>query len=174
MMKRTVISLFATTIACSSEEHHGDPVPESCSFDGAEIVPNEGWSHVDDGTAIDYAHNPPASGPHFRSWASYTVHTDVVPRGNWVHNVEHGAIVLLVGDAATDDEAQLLHDAAAAIPIDEECGHNRVLLTRDPLLNNHVAAVAADRVMAGDRLAVDDIVAFALACRNHAPENVCQ
>ena len=36
-----------------------------------EAVANEGWIHVAEGSAITYAHNPPASGPHYPVWLRY-------------------------------------------------------------------------------------------------------
>jgi Protein of unknown function (DUF3105) len=58
-------------------------------------VPSEGRTHVAAGTPLVYEHFPPTSGPHWPSWASYGVHDTPVPPELWVHNLEHGAIVLL-------------------------------------------------------------------------------
>jgi hypothetical protein len=125
-----------------------------------------------------YQANPPSSGPHYPVWAPWGVHEDVVERGLWVHNLEHGGVVLLLGDAASDDAERELRAGFDDIPDDPECGHPRALLTRDPELDDPVAVVAADVVLLpgpleGGLLTSDRIVAFATACRNHAPENVC-
>ena len=117
--------------------------------------------------------NPPASGPHFDVWASYQVHDGVVARGNWVHNLEHGAIVLLIGPDASDAQRQTMLDAYEAIPADPDCGHRRALVTEDPDLDGPMAAVAADHVLQGDALTVEQIVEFATACRDRAPEDIC-
>jgi hypothetical protein len=58
-------------------------------------VDNEGANHVDEGTQINYKHTPPSSGPHYGRPAAYGVYPNRVPEGAWVHNLEHGAIVLL-------------------------------------------------------------------------------
>lgn len=150
----------------------GEPRAPGCPFEAAEPVPNEGWSHSSE-EELRWDHNPPASGRHLGVWASYGVHDDVVKRGNWVHNLEHGAIILLIGDSATADAEQTLRDAFEAIPDDPDCGHKRTILTRDPELDSAVAAVAADIVMEGDVLGVDDVAAFAEACRDRAPEDIC-
>lgn len=60
-----------------------------------ERVQLEGADHVPEGTNIVYRSYPPASGPHYGRTASYGVHTEEVPEGYWVHNLEHGAIVVL-------------------------------------------------------------------------------
>jgi hypothetical protein len=157
----------------------GEPRPGTCdealAGTTARRVPNEGWTHVDTPDALVYQHNPPASGPHFDQWAGYQIHDAPIARGNWVHNLEHGAVVLLIGPAASDAERQLLRDAYEALPVDEDCGHRRALMTTDDALDSAVAAVAADFVLESDdgALTVDGIVAFGLACRDRAPEDIC-
>ena len=106
-------------------------------------------------------------------WAGWSVHDDVVNRGNWVHNLEHGGIVLLIGDGASDAEAKAILDGYAALSDDPECHHKRALVTHDPKLDSHVAAVAADIVLEGDALTVDQITGFTDACRNHGREDIC-
>lgn len=158
------------TAGCSGD---GTPRTGECDFVEATVVPNEGWAHVEDAAELVYAHNPPASGPHFPVWAGYDVHDEVVDRGNWVHNLEHGAIVLLIGPDATEAQRQTILDAYEAIPNDPDCGHRRAVVTEDPLLDGPMAAVAADLVLEGDALTVDLIVDFAAACRDRAPEDLC-
>ena len=68
--------------------------PLSCSA-AVTPVPDEGATHIPFGTVWDYQHNPPASGPHWPSPAAWGVHSEVLPREWWVHNLEHGGIVLL-------------------------------------------------------------------------------
>src|SRR6266498_111206 len=58
-------------------------------------VTNEGWIHVTEGSTVNYQHDPPALGPHYPVWARYQAYTTAVARLYWVHNLEHGAIVLV-------------------------------------------------------------------------------
>ena len=60
-----------------------------------------------------------------------------------MHNLEHGAIVLLYRPDAPPSAVQELRQAYQALPNDPACGHRRALLTPDPLLPRAVAAVAA-------------------------------
>ena len=140
--------------------------------DGAVFQENEGWKHENDSAEHVYRANPPSSGPHYSVWAGWGVHDDVVERGLWVHSLEHGGVVLLIGDSASDEAAEELR-AAYDIPDDPECGHKRVVLTRDPLLDAAVV-VLVPGPLDGGVLSRDRVVAFATACRNHAPEDVCQ
>lgn len=172
------IVIVLAALACFSPSgcscyNDGEPQAPGCESDGSESVPNEGWLHVDTPEELVYDHNPPTSGPHFTVWASYAIHEEVVERGNWVHNLEHGAVVLLIGPDASDTQAQTIVDAYEAIPEDPDCGHRRVIVTDDPLLDGPMAAVAADHVLEGDALTIDQIVEFATACRDRAPEDIC-
>lgn len=139
----------------------------------AQSVPSEGWSHVTEGTDIVYAHNPPASGAHYPRWLPYQRFDRPARRENWVHNLEHGGIVLLYRPDAPQDVIDTLKSAFDDAPIDTACGHARTLLTPDPELVENVAAVGALRVMASDRLTRDRIHDFIRACRGRGPEDVC-
>jgi hypothetical protein len=60
------------------------------------VVAIEKADHVPEGTKVTYASRPPSSGAHFGSWyPSYGVFEDDIPPELWVHNLEHGAVVML-------------------------------------------------------------------------------
>lgn len=66
------------------------------SVAGAQVMPLGKADHVAEGTPIEYHTRPPTSGPHFATWSqAYGVLDREIPPGLWVHNLEHGAIVLL-------------------------------------------------------------------------------
>lgn len=136
-------------------------------------VPNEGWTHVAEGSEVTYRHNPPASGPHYPVWLRYQSYTSAMARPYWVHNLEHGAIVLLHRPDAPPAVVSALGDAFRSLPADPECGHPRALLTPDPLLARAVTAVAADFVLEGDCVSGDAIRRFTTTHRNHGPEDIC-
>ncbi len=78
---------------------------------------DEGRGHLDIGAATTYQNNPPASGPHFPSTAAYGVYRDVIEPGFWIHNLEHGAIVLLYRcDADCDDVVQPIETIYEELP----------------------------------------------------------
>lgn len=169
------VGVCAFGACCSS----GEPIAGACEIpEGAVFVENEGWEHKNDPKDHVYTANPPASGPHYPIWSGWGIHDDVVERGQWVHNLEHGGIVLLIGDSASDEAEQELLEGFVAIPVDEECGHSRTLVTHDKDMDDPVAAVAADVVLVPGLLddgilSRDRIVDFATACRNHASEDIC-
>ncbi len=58
---------------------------------------NEGGvgRHVGQGRILNQRNRPPSSGIHYPSRARYSVSADPVPPGNWIHNLEHGGVVIL-------------------------------------------------------------------------------
>ena len=79
------------------------------------VQPDMGHLHVDPGTKVTYSYCPPASGKHISATGLgpipgnkvYGPNDQTIPEG-WIHNLEHGAIVLLyscpnnVGPGCTD------------------------------------------------------------------------
>jgi uncharacterized protein DUF3105 len=178
-MVRT-LALVLAVAACGDD---AAPLVDAAPIEGSdaggclapdEAVANEGWDHVDPGTDITYGHNPPASGPHYDHWARYMIHEEPLPRGNWVHNLEHGAIVLLHRSDAPAQVQDALLESYDAIPPDPECGHRRALVAIDDEIETPIALVAADVVRSGDCVDRAAAVAFTRAHRNHGNEDVCR
>lgn len=114
------------------------------------------------GTDVTYNSNPPSSGPHYPIWAAFQEYPDPVDRRYYVHDLEHGAMVLLYncallpdggaglvdggdGGTACDALREGLRAAAASIPSDPLCANTpgvriRYVITPDPLITNPIAA----------------------------------
>jgi hypothetical protein len=117
-----------------------------------DILDDEGSAHVSQNTEVPYGSNPPASGDHFQIWAAYGRTYASLERGFWLHNAEHGAIVLLhrCDPATCPDVISGLEDAVRAFPADAACEapvRQRALVVFDPLLPEgvEVAAIAWTR-----------------------------
>ena len=52
----------------------------------------EGAQHVADGARVEYRTNPPSSGAHYASPASWGVYDNPLADGNLIHNLEHGGV----------------------------------------------------------------------------------
>lgn len=63
--------------------------------EGGIAVPDEGKSHVPVGTPIQYQNYPPTSGTHYDQVVRYGVYEEDISEGYWVHNLEHGAVVIV-------------------------------------------------------------------------------
>jgi hypothetical protein len=117
----------------------------------------EGASHVAECTIIDYGTNPPSSGDHYPFWAAYKTYMSPIPEGFWVHDLEHGAVVLTyncavgqgdAGDCAGEvAAAQAMIDALPSDPLCVELAQpenvlRRTVMTPDPKLDVRFAASA--------------------------------
>ena len=133
--------------------------------------------HVPQCSAIAYATNPPTSGPHYPLWARFKTYADRVPRGFWVHAMEHGAVVVTYncpGGCAA--ELAALDAALAARPADPLCAapvRNRFIVTPDPLLDTRFAASAWGWALRSDCFDLPALGAFIDAHYAQAPENFC-
>ena len=128
----------------------------------------EGQQHVEEQDLV-WDTNPPQSGPHLAQWEQTGgEHQDPVPRGNWVHNLEHGWIVLLHNcPGGCDTELQVLRDVVAQRP------EARVLLTPDPELDPpRFAAVSWTWVYETDAPDLATLLCFVDQHEGQAPEDV--
>lgn len=103
--------------------------------------------HVETCSAVEYATNPPSGGPHWPVWASQAKYAAPVPRQMYVHNLEHGWIVLAYRckDACPEVVAALekaFDETADTYCVSHGDGMSRVILTPDPLLATPIAASA--------------------------------
>lgn len=144
--------LLATLAACASDpDVPVGPQPTGDSCNGMTlVVPSEAGVHVAAGTDIQWSTNPPVTGMHYPIWGAYDRTYTQLPRGNWLHDAEHGAVVLLYNcpDGCPDVVAQL-EAVVRDLDVDPGCTapvRNRALVTGDPLLpaGVQVAAVAWD------------------------------
>jgi hypothetical protein len=143
-------------------------------------------SHVPIPSDIQWDSNPPSSGPHYPIWAAYQAYTTPVPRGYYVHDLEHGGIVLLYNDKCADagcadvvSVVSALQAASDAIPDDPLCtsaGQGvrvRTVITPDPLIDAPVAAAAWGWVYKARCADLPTLRDFALTHYGHGPETLC-
>lgn len=57
--------------------------------------PDQGREHIPDGGSHPpYNSSPPTSGWHYERWASWGIKNEPLPPGRFVHNMEHGGVIL--------------------------------------------------------------------------------
>ncbi len=142
---------------------------EGCPVPIGEPSCSEGQEHVPQDSAIEWLSDPPHSGPHYPTWETWGEHEDWVPRGNWVHNLEHGGIVLAYRcNDDCPDELAVLREVVAMRP------DLRILLTQDPLLGGEprFAAIAWTWIHRFDAPDLAELLCFADQHENFAPEDV--
>jgi len=122
--------------------------------------------HVTTCSEIQYATNPPSSGQHYPIWADFGEYDFPLPRGFWVHNLEHGAVVVSYNcpDGCADEVAQASAWLAELAP-DASCpaGPPRVLIVPDPELDVRWAASAWGFTLRAECFATEAFTDFYLA-----------
>lgn len=78
-------------------------------------IANEGQTHVNEGTVLNFQHIPPSSGNHYPTAQPAGIYREQqISEGNWVHSLEHGYVVALVrctdNCTATFDQLQAIYD----------------------------------------------------------------
>jgi hypothetical protein len=130
--------------------------------------------HYPDGTPIEYGSRPPIGGPHYDTWhPSYGVSETPVPAGRWLHNLEHGAVVLLYHCLdecpALVEELRSLYER---LPLGRNArsGRPRMLVTPYSDMEHRLAVVAWGHLLELDRLEPDRIVQFYREHVDRGPE----
>jgi hypothetical protein len=133
--------------------------------------------HITECFPVQYPTNPPTSGPHYPIWAQFKTYTVPVPRGFYVHDLEHGSIVVAYncpdGCAAELAQLQTFLDAR---PMDPECiapTKSRLVVTPDPLLDVRFAAAAWGWSLKSDCFDLAMLGPFMDAHYGHGSEDFC-
>jgi hypothetical protein len=140
-----------------------------------QVQPDQGNGHVQTGDKVTYAVCPPASGKHVNRVGFgplqprvYGPEDDSTPNG-WVHNLEHGALVLLYScdRGACDDAGLAALDAFdAGFPASALCGLPAgtvgPVVARFEQMPTRYAALVWDRVLYLDTLDSPQIYDFFL------------
>jgi hypothetical protein len=132
-----------------------------------------GRGHVTTSTKVTYDYCPPASGEHYNISGQapltrrfYPPSTKLGPV-NWIHNLEHGYVVLLYRGEPAADVLQGLQDIMAeATPTaasGERCGYSKVIAVRSDDLGPGVnyAAIGWDRELLLDEFDKQALLTFA-------------
>lgn len=122
--------------------------------------------------------NPPSSGDHCGIWGEYTTFVNPpLPRCNYIHNLEHGAVVLLHNcPAGCSDVTTAFANLVKAFRGDALCKPARFVITPDALLANKIAAVAWGWTFTANCLdanATQMLSQFVQSHYGNGPEAVC-
>lgn len=135
-------------------------------------MPDEGRQHVPVGTRVRYGHYPPTSGPHWPRPARWGVYDEAVPEEVWVHNLEHGGIVLLYHcPTPCPDLVRQLRLVYATFPSSKH-GHVKLLITPYPKLRTRLAILAWTWLDELEELDRDRLLRFYKTHVDRGPEDV--
>lgn len=143
-----------------------------------QVVQDEGHDHVPAGTQVPYKHQPPTSGPHYPqpdapvAWQYIgTLKPEV-----WVHNLEHGGIVILYNcPSGCDDLQQKLKTYVNDIvPAEPTFGEYKVVLSpySQGMGSHQVAVLAWDWIEFLDGYDQAKITEFYEAHVDQGPERI--
>jgi hypothetical protein len=127
------------------------PLPGETTCEVVEVtnIPVKSATHVPDCTSVAYGTNPPSGGDHWGEWAAFRKYTQPVQREMYVHDMEHGAVVLAFRCEGSCPEVETtlgqVFDEASADPLCVSNGAGpkaRLVLTPDPKLDTPIAAMA--------------------------------
>ena len=137
-----------------------------------DTLPDEGRSHVELGSAINYPNNPPASGPHYPVTARWSFNDSPLQAGFWVHNLEHGGVAMLYRCQAdcTELKRQLkgLYDS---LPKSARYGYVKLVVAPDDALPGQVAAMAWGHRIILDKFDAAVLTRFYQAYADKGPED---
>jgi Protein of unknown function (DUF3105) len=148
----------------------------SCGF--VDILPEDPGKHRPQGSEILWSTNPPTSGEHFPIWAQYDRTYATLDRGFWVHNLEHGSIVLAHRCEDCPAEVAMLEETVRAMPTDRACTdpvRQRAIVVADPLLPAEMpfAAIAWGALYAATCIDPPAIAQFTADFYGSGPEDLC-
>ncbi len=134
-------------------------------------VPDEGNSHVTIGTAIEYRAHPPASGNHYPSPASPGVYPEGLLPGFWVHNLEHGYVVLAYRPPVTPDQIQEFNQMVKTFPR-SKYGYAKLVIVPYKEMDHPYAVLAWTWRLWLERFDREKVLAFYRAHMDRGPEDV--
>jgi hypothetical protein len=156
------------------------PGQASCDVTITTDIPVTKATHVATCTHVDYATNPPSGGDHWGVWAAFASYDVPVPREMYVHDMEHGGLILLHKcDGACPDVLAALAEAKDAVAGDPLCLQipdgptERVVTTPDPLLDTPIAIAAWGATYTATCIDVPSLRDFAKAHYGHGSETLC-
>jgi hypothetical protein len=160
--------VLAAVLLCAACDDGRPELHCGAGFDYPALEPP---THVTEGDPTTYKANPPASGMHYFPTRPWNVYPTPVPRGYWVHNMEHGGIILLYNcpTDCPDDVAKLVAIVNSRMP--DQFGEVRLLVTPDPLMPRRFAALAWGYRWQGDAVDTAAIQCLINARYDRAPES---
>ena len=168
-------STSAAAYSCAVEfQTPGNASPDPEAASSGFVQESMGNGHVTLGQAVSYLYCPPASGSHFNVEGRgplqsrvYGPGDPVSPQG-WIHNLEHGALVVLYrgrdGDPGlTEETQQALREFATSLPDSPVCGrpaNQYIVIARFDDMATPFAALVWGRVLPLQAFEPETIEAF--------------
>jgi hypothetical protein len=154
------------------------PGESACTVTITTGIPVAKAQHVPVCTRVEYATNPPSGGDHWPYWADFRAYDTPVPREMYVHDQEHGAVVLAYRcDGPCPDVVSALEKVFDGVAPDPLCAGGassaRKILTPDPELAAPIAAAAWGATYVATCIDPESLASFVADHYGHGPEQIC-
>ncbi|MDQ3549547.1 MAG: DUF3105 domain-containing protein [Chloroflexota bacterium] len=131
-----------------------------------ETADDLGGGHIgQDVVVTDYNTDPPTSGQHFGTTASWGISGDPIPNELQVHNLEHGGIVIQYNESVTEEEISELEGIAS------QCDVKLILAPRADM-EQRIAVTAWTHYLNLEEVDRDAIQEFIDAHVDEGPERI--
>jgi hypothetical protein len=151
------------------------PGQATCKVVITRNIPITSQTHVELCSSVAYSTNPPSGGDHWPEWSAYRIYDVPVAREMYVHNLEHGAVVLgyRCEQADCPDVVKALGNVFRNAR-DTLCGPApRVLMTQDMKLATPIAAAAWGATYTATCIDEASLSEFVNTAIGHGSEAVC-
>jgi hypothetical protein len=162
MLRRLVLALALLVVFSSAAAAQGRQMPD------------EGQAHIPNDTSGVYkAPYPPTSGQHWgNTWAEWEMYDHPIPPEVFVHNLEHGGIVLLYRcDTPCPALVSELRDLYRTFPTGKH-GKVKMVIAPDPKIRTPIAILAWTWLDELPQLDRDRLLRFYRAHVDRGPEDV--
>jgi hypothetical protein len=119
--------------------------------------------HVSEGRDLPQRNRPPSSGIHYGSSSRYTVSATPIPPGNWIHNLEHGGVVILYrcdDQQACGEAASRVRTEVSDVARDGAFGQVKILGSPYQEIETPFTAVAWGRTLPLEEFDAEQLLAF--------------
>src|SRR5438105_1067841 len=124
--------------AIPGEIHLDDPVTNRGAL----------YEHVPDSTPITAdpsGHYPPTFGNHYATWRPPGIYDSSVPEGNFVHDLEHGGIVILYNcEQPCPDLVNQLRPLLTSLPRSSQFNEVKLVISPNNKIDHRLAVLAWD------------------------------
>lgn len=168
-----LVAAFAVGAFLLSQQSLASPQSPA---DWGVAMPIEGdRSHVTQGSPLTQKERPPSSGPHYPTPAPYGLSTTPILPGNWIHDLEHGAEVILYKCTSQTDCTSIGNQIKSQVydsaPL-EKYGEVKMVITPYQDMDEPFAAVSWGHVLALQSIDKTAMLAFYSHWVDQGPEDV--
>ena len=169
-----VLAIVVVFAARGGQGASGQPLP-GAHFDDPRTASGQLYSHIPDTqpiTADPAGHYPPVFGNHYDTWRPPGVYDSPIPEGNFIHDLEHGGIVILYNcPSGCADEINQFRGLVTSLPRSRDFNEVKLVVSPNSKIQHPIALLAWDYEQDLDAYDADAIRAFYVAHLDKGPEH---